>query len=54
MYSFTAPLSAQVDHASVNGTVTDPAGTPIGGAKIEAVSSATGFCRQAVTSAAGT
>ena len=48
------PLAAQVDHASLNGTVTDSSGALIGGAKVEAVSSATGFRRQSVTSSAGT
>ena len=51
---FTVPLAAQVDHASLNGTVTDASGAVIAGAKVEAVSSATGFRRQTVTSAAGT
>lgn len=50
----TVPLAAQVDHAALNGTVTDSSGALIGGAKVEAVSSATGFRRQTVTGSAGT
>jgi hypothetical protein len=50
----TVPLAAQVDHASLSGTVTDASGALVEGAKVEVVSSATGFRRQAVTSVAGT
>jgi hypothetical protein len=49
----TLPLAAQVDHGSVNGTVTDPSGASIAGAKVEAVSTATGFRRQTMTGPAG-
>jgi len=48
------PLTAQVDYASLNGTVTDPTGAVVQGARIVAVSSATGFRRETTTSAAGT
>ena len=48
------PLAAQVDYASVNGTVTDPTNAVVQGARIAAVSSATGFRRETITSAAGT
>ncbi len=47
------PLAAQVDHSSLNGTVTDASGAFVQGARIEAVSSATGFRRQTTSSAAG-
>ena len=43
------PLAAQVDHASLNGSVTDASGALIQGANVQAVSSATGFRRQAAT-----
>jgi hypothetical protein len=45
---------AQVDHAALKGTVTDASGAVIPGAKVEAVSSVTGFRHETVTSAAGT
>jgi hypothetical protein len=48
------PLMAQVDHASLNGTVTDTSGALIQGAKVETASSVTGFRRQTITNAAGT
>lgn len=47
-------LAAQVDHASLNGTVTDQSGATIENAQVEMVSSATGFRRQVITGAAGT
>jgi hypothetical protein len=47
-------LSAQADRASVNGTISDPTGAVIGGARVEVVSSTTGFQRQAISSDAGT
>jgi outer membrane receptor protein involved in Fe transport len=48
------PLAAQVDYASLNGTVTDPSGALVQGARVAAVSSDTGFRRETTTSAAGT
>ncbi len=48
------PLSAQVDHASLSGTVTDATGAFVQGAKVEVASSATGFRREALTGGAGT
>jgi len=51
---FALPLAAQVDHASLNGTVTDSSGALIQNANVEAVSTATGFRRQTVTGTAGT
>jgi hypothetical protein len=47
------PLAAQVDHASLNGTVTDASGALVDRANVEAVSAATGFRRQAMTGTAG-
>jgi hypothetical protein len=48
------PLAAQVDYASLNGTVTDASKSVVQGARIVVVSSATGFRRETLTSAAGT
>jgi hypothetical protein len=48
------PLSAQVDYASLNGTVTDATKSVVQGARVTAVSAATGFRRETTTSAAGT
>src|SRR6267378_3554185 len=48
------PLAAQVDRASVGGTVTDASGAVVKGAKVGAESSGTGFQRWTVTSDAGT
>src|SRR5580700_11159723 len=50
----TLPLAAQVDHASLNGSVTDSSGALVEGAKVAAVSAATGFHRETLTGAAGT
>ena len=47
------PLLAQVDYTSLNGTVTDPSNAVVQGARVGAVSSATGFRRETTTSAAG-
>src|SRR5437899_13101074 len=43
------PLAAQVDRASVGGTVTDASGAVVKGAKVGAESSGTGFQRWTVT-----
>jgi hypothetical protein len=51
---FCLPLSAQVDHASLSGTVTDTSGALVQGARVETVSVETGFRRQTVTGAGGT
>lgn len=48
------PLAAQVDNASLNGTVTDASSATIQGAVIEIVSPTTGFRRQVLTGVAGT
>jgi hypothetical protein len=48
------PLVAQVDHASLSGTVTDASGALVQGAKVESLSAATGFRRQTITGASGT
>ena len=47
------PLRAQIDRANVNGTVTDPSGAVVAGAKVDALSSETGKVRQVVTNAQG-
>ena len=48
------PLAAQVDHASLSGTVTDPSGGVVQGVKVETVSAETGFRRQTTTGTGGT
>ena len=48
------PVSAQVDHASLSGTITDSSGALVQNAKVETVSIETGFRRQTFTSSAGT
>jgi hypothetical protein len=48
------PLAAQVDRASLNGTVTDASGAVVAGAKVETVSPGTGLRRQTLTGASGT
>jgi carboxypeptidase family protein/TonB-dependent receptor-like protein len=48
-----SPLAAQVDRASLNGTVTDPAGARVAGVKVEAISTDTGKQGEAVTNDAG-
>ncbi len=53
LVSQSLPLAAQLDYASLNGTVTDPSSALVQGARVAAVSSATGFRREAVTGAAG-
>jgi hypothetical protein len=47
------PLVAQVDRATLNGTVTDPSGAVIVGAKVDAISAATGKEREVLTNAQG-
>jgi hypothetical protein len=46
-------LAAQADRSSLSGTVTDPSGSAVPNAKIEAVSSDTGFRRETATSSSG-
>jgi len=50
---FSFCLTAQVDHGSLNGTVTDTSNSVVPGAKVEAVSTATGLRRDAVTGNSG-
>ena len=47
------PLSAQVDRASLSGTVTDPSGAVVAGAKVDAIASDTGKEREVLTNAEG-
>src|SRR6516164_244524 len=53
LVSQAVPLMAQLDYASLNGTVTDPSSALVQGARVAVVSAATGFRREVVTSAAG-
>ena len=46
-------MAAQVDYASLNGTVLDPSRAVVQGARVVAVSSETGFRRETITSAGG-
>jgi len=48
------PLMAQLDNGSLNGTVSDVSRAVVPGAKVVAVSAATGVRRQTTTSGAGT
>src|SRR5215475_6210148 len=54
LFVVTLPLFAQVDHGSLNGTVTDASGAVVAGVKVEAASAATGFRTRATTGTAGT
>jgi hypothetical protein len=51
--AFSATLGAQVDRAVLNGTVTDPAGAAVPGAKITVQNTATGYTRELVTGDSG-
>src|SRR6516165_753298 len=53
LFVLALPLLAQVDNAALNGTVTDASRSVVPAATVEAVSSKTGFRRQATTGAAG-
>jgi hypothetical protein len=53
LYAVSAAL-AQTDRSSLSGTITDPSGAVVEGARVEAVSNADGLRRSALTGAAGT
>ena len=48
------PLVAQVDHASLSGTVTDASSAVVQGASVSTVSVETSFQRQTITGTGGT
>ncbi len=54
LVGLVVPLAAQVDYASLNGTVTDPSTAVMPGARVVALSNATGFRRETTTGAGGT
>ncbi len=54
MLAFAATASAQVDRATLNGTVTDSSGAVVQNVKIELVSPATGLHRETATNSQGT
>src|SRR6516162_3189887 len=51
--SAVCPLSAQIDRASLSGTVTDPSGAVVAGAKVDAIASDTGKEREVLTNEEG-
>src|SRR5215831_13811604 len=53
MLAIALPIAAQVDHGSLNGTVTDASGARVSGAKVVAESRTTGFHWQTQTNSAG-
>ena len=53
LLSVASTVIAQVDRATLNGTVTDTSGAVIQNVKVELVSTTTGFQREAVTSSKG-
>src|SRR5215471_1295849 len=52
-FAIALGLTAQVDNASLTGTVMDASNSAVPGAKVEAVSAATGVRRQTITSTSG-
>ena len=54
VFLFLSSLYAQVDRASLNGSVTDPAGRLVAGVRVLALQDATGLHRETVTSTQGT
>src|SRR5262245_6530063 len=48
-----APLCAQVDRAAITGTIHDPSGAAVGGARITATYSSTGASRTALSNESG-
>ena len=52
--SLGLPLAAQVDRASLNGTITDPSGAVVSGASIEVYFAGTGFKRAVLSTNIGT
>jgi len=54
LFALSLPLLAQVDHASLNGSVTDASQSAVPGAKVEAISTTTGLRRTTATGNSGT
>src|SRR5215471_15025821 len=53
MIALPLSLAAQTDRGAISGTVTDPSGSIVQGARVELLSPATGLHRETVTNAAG-
>lgn len=49
LFIMVLPAAAQVDRATLNGTITDPSGAVVAGAKVTAVHTASGLSRTTVT-----
>jgi hypothetical protein len=54
LMGISCPLFAQVDRATLTGTITDPTGAVVAGARVELVSIETGLRRETLTVDAGT
>ena len=53
LFMLSTPTLAQTFRGSINGTITDPSGAVVAGAKVTAVDVATGGARETVSSGAG-
>src|ERR1017187_5804276 len=53
VFALALPLTAQTFRGSISGTVTDPSGATIAGARVEALNTPTGLKRNTTTSSVG-
>ncbi len=53
MILFTVPLTAQLDRATLTGTISDPSGAGLAGARVTVVNPQTGFTREVVVNERG-